>query len=93
MLARKSRLVEVRAELRELLGHMEDHAAHKMVIGLLREHEELCSALAYGHRDGVVRVELGVHIGYTRKDMTQVLEELMEHGPDQFTLPIQRRRA
>jgi hypothetical protein len=92
VLAHRDRLVKVRAEIRRIIGDMDDPVAYRQAARLLREHDGLCSALAFGHRDGVMKSELGVTIGYTHKDMGQVVEELISKGPDQFTFRRRRHR-
>jgi len=85
VLAHKTRLTEVRAELRPLVGKLESRKAYRRALRLLLEHEDLCSALAYGHRDGTIKAELGISISYSHKDMGVIARELIERGPSHFT--------
>lgn len=85
VLAYKARLTEVRAELRPLVGKLDGREAYRMAVRLLLEHERLCSALAFGHRDGTIKAELGVTVGYKHKDMGLIVQGLIEHGPSYFT--------
>ena len=90
ILAHKDRLVEVRAELRKISGNLRDPATRKYAVGLLREHEGLRSALAYGHRDGTIKAELGVSLNYTHKDLGLIVRRIIEYGPEVLTF---RRRS
>jgi hypothetical protein len=85
ILTLRHRLKEVRAELRSLVGMLSGPKARVRAVRLLREHEALGSALAYGHRDGTLKAEIGVATGYKPKDLSHLVLELLEEGPDTFT--------
>jgi len=85
ILTLRHRLVEVRSELRDLVGMLSGPKARTRAVNLLREHESLCSALAYGRRDGTLKAELGVTSGYVQKDLSPLIQELLEEGPDHYT--------
>jgi len=44
---------------------------------MLFEYEKLDSALARGHRDGVVKTETGVDLGYKSYDIGPLVDELL----------------
>ena len=85
VLAHKNRLSEIRAELRSLSGELGSRKQYYKAVRLLREHEGLCAALSYGKRDGTIRREIGVSIGYKHQDMYQLLTELISEGSDLYT--------
>lgn len=85
VLAHREALTRVRAGLRSLVGKLESREDCHKVICLLRHHERLCSALAYGRRDGVIKVETGSAINYKHKNMKVITEELIRKGPKSFT--------
>ena len=85
VLAHKNRLSEIRAELRSLSGELSSRKQYYKAVQLLREHEGLCAALSYGKRDGTVKREINVSIGYKHYDMSPVLTELLSEGSDSYT--------
>lgn len=85
VLAHKDALTKVRAGLRSLVGKLENRESYRKAVRLLRRHERLCSALAYGHRDGTIKAELGVSPNYKHKDMGPIAKELIRHGPKHYT--------
>ena len=85
VLAHKDALTMVRAGLRSLVGKLGDRENYRKAVRLLRRHEWLCSALAYGHRDGVVKAELGCSVNFKHKDMGPITKELIKKGPSHFT--------
>jgi hypothetical protein len=85
ILVLRRRLNEVRAELRGLVGKLEQEKARKAAAMLLQEHESLSSALAYGKRDGTLKAELGVTSNYKPKDLGPIVRKLLQEGPDTYT--------
>lgn len=85
ILTLRQRLVTVRSELRDLVGALNSAKARMRAAQLLREHESLCSALAYGRRDGTLKAELGVTSGYIPKDLSPIIRELLDEGPEYYT--------
>ena len=85
VLAHRDALTRVRAGLRSLVGKLESREGYRKAIRLLRHHERLCSALAYGHRDGVIKAETGSDINYRHKNMNLITGELIRKGPKNFT--------
>jgi hypothetical protein len=86
----RSRLAAVRAELRSLVGMLSGPKARVRAVRLLREHETLCSALAYGQRDGTLKAEIGIATGFKPKDISHLIQELLEEGPDTYTFEEER---
>lgn len=85
VLAHKDALTKVRAGLRSLVGKLGSREDYRKAVRLLRRHERLCSALAYGHRDGTIKAELGVSLNYKHKDMGPITKELIKNGPTHYT--------
>ena len=85
VLAYKNKLSEVRSELRSLIGELDSRKQYHNAARLLKEHEALCFALAYGKRDGTVKSEIGVSIGYKHNNLIDLLHELILEGSDHLT--------
>lgn len=85
VLAHRDALTRVRAGLRSLIGTLGSRENYRKAVRLLRQHERLCSALAYGRREGSLKAEIGVGSGYKHKDMGPITNELIINGPQYFT--------
>lgn len=85
VLAYRDALTRVRAELRSLVGKLESRENYRKAVRLLRHHERLCSALAYGRRDRVIETETGGAINYRHKNMGLITRELIRKGATNFT--------
>lgn len=93
ILAHRKALNSVSAELRSLVGKLGDKGNCQKAIALLRDHERLSSALAYGNRDGALRAEVGVTSGQKDKNLSPLLEELILRGPTQLTFRRQKNKG
>lgn len=88
----KQNLKRVRAELRDFGTGRGYEFDNSRVRELLDEHESLCSALAYGQRDGVIRSELGINVAYKEFDYSPVLTRFVDGYNRIKTLTWKRKR-
>lgn len=85
VLSHRDALTKVRAGLLSLMGTLDSGENYRKAVRLLRRHERLSSALAFGRRDGTLKAELGKPSGYTHKDLGPIAKELIQKGPSHFT--------